>query len=392
MSYYQVRGKIPPKRHTQFRQQDGSLYNEELMGLGGFADDSALLYHVNPPMALRRVEQTFGPDWSTRPNLPLMPYHFQTDRLDAPDVDAVTGRRALVANEDLRISYVAARRASPIYRNAVGDECIFVQSGEATLESVFGVLEIRAGDYVVIPASVTHRWVPRGDAPFKTLVIESLAGGHIHPPARYLSPRGQFLEHAPYCERDVRAPSDLLVLEGSDVDVLVQTRDGFSTVTYVNHPFDVIGWDGSNYPYAVNIRDFEPITGRIHQPPPVHQILEAPGAVICAFVPRKVDYHPLSLPAPYAHSNVDSDELLFYMEGDFLSRSGAGMREGSITMHPAGFIHGSHPGALERSIGTEQTAEYALMLDTFRPLYLCEAVDDCADPDYAWSWTPKSSS
>ncbi|MDF3313173.1 homogentisate 1,2-dioxygenase [Rhodococcus sp. T2V] len=390
MSYYKSLGLIPPKRHTQFRQHDGSLYHEELMGLGGFADDSALLYHINAPMPLRRVEATKGPEWSTRPNQPLMPYHLQTSLLDAPDADAVTGRRPLVANEDLRISYVSATQESPIYRNAVGDECVFVQSGEARFESVFGVLDIRAGDYVVIPAAVTHRWIPKGDTPFKTLVIETLSSGHVHPPERYLSPRGQFLEHAPYCERDLRSPTELLVCEGTDVDVLLQTRDGWSTVTYVNHPFDVIGWDGSNYPYAVNIKDFEPITGRIHQPPPVHQILEAPGAVICAFVPRKLDYHPLSLPSPYAHSNVDSDELLFYMEGDFMSRSGAGMKEGSITMHPAGFIHGSHPGALERSIGAQQTAEYALMLDTFRPLYLAEGADACADQDYAWSWTPKS--
>jgi homogentisate 1,2-dioxygenase len=390
VSYYRSAGNIPPQRHTQFRQPDGSLYHEELMGLGGFSDDSALLYHINPPMAISASAAFDGPTHSRRANHPLLPRHYKTHKLDVSGANPVTGRRALLANDDVRISYVAADHPSPLYRNAIGDECVFVESGTAVLESVFGRLEVRGGDYVVIPASTTHRWVPTGPTPFRTLVIEVLADGHIHPPRRYLSPRGQFLEHAPYCERDLRAPAELCTVEATDVEVLVQARHGWTRFTYDHHPFDVVGWDGANYPYAVNMKDFQPITGRIHQPPPVHQILDAPGAVICAFVPRKFDYHPLSIPAPYSHANVDSDEVLFYVEGDFVSRKGAGMEIGSISMHPAGFIHGPHPGSAEASLGKDRTEESALMLDTFRPLYLCDVAFDCEDPTYAWSWSAAS--
>jgi homogentisate 1,2-dioxygenase len=387
MSYYRSAGRVPPQRHTQFRQPDGSMFHEELMGLGGFADDSALLYHINPPMAISASVGFDGPTHTSRANHPLLPRHYKTHKLDVAGADTVTGRRALLANEDIRISYVGADQSSPLYRNAIGDECVFVESGTAVLESVFGRLEVRGGDYVVIPAATTHRWVPTGGEIFRTLVIEVLANGHIHPPQRYLSPRGQFLEHAPYCERDLRSPTEPFTVEATDVEVVVQARHGWTKFTYDNHPFDVVGWDGSNYPYAVNMKDFQPITGRIHQPPPVHQILESPGAVICAFVPRKFDYHPLSIPAPYSHANVDSDEILFYVEGDFVSRKGAGMEVGSISMHPAGFIHGPHPGSAEASLGKERTEESALMLDTFRPLYLCDAAFDCEDPTYAWSWS-----
>lgn len=387
MSYYRKAGIIPPQRHTQFRQPDGSLYHEELMGLGGFADDSALLYHVNAPTAISASAAFEGPAYTSRANHPLLPRHYKTHKLDVSGADSVTGRRALLMNDDVRVSYVAADQQSPLYRNAIGDECVFVESGTAVLESVFGRLEVRGGDYVVIPASTTHRWVPTGSGAFRTLVIEVLATGHIHPPARYLSPRGQFLEHAPYCERDLRSPAEPFLVQETDVDVIVQTRNGWTRFTYDNHPFDVVGWDGANYPYAVNMKDFQPITGRVHQPPPVHQILDAPGAVICAFVPRKFDYHPLSIPAPYSHANVDSDEILFYVEGNFVSRKGAGMEVGSISMHPAGFIHGPHPGSVEASLGKERTEEAALMLDTFRPLNLCDAAFDCEDPSYAWSWS-----
>ncbi len=387
MSYYRSVGVLPPKRHTQFRQPDGSLYHEELMGLAGFASDSALLYHANAPTAIVSSEPFDVPAQPSRPNYPLLPRHFRTRELDTAGVDAVLGRQALVANADIRISYVAADHPSGPYRNAIGDECVFIASGSATLETVFGALAIRSGDYVIVTATTTHRWIPEEGEPLRALVIEALGSGHIHPPSRYLSPRGQFLEHAPYCERDLRAPSEPLIASAGSADVLVRTRAGLTVLTYEHHPFDVVGWDGSNYPYALNIADFEPVTGRIHQPPPVHQFFEAPGAVICCFLPRKTDYHPRSIPAPYAHANVDSDEIMFYLDGDFTSRKGSGISAGSISLHPSGFIHGPHPGAVEASLGVERTEETALMLDTFAPLEICQAAELCEDTSYAWSWS-----
>ncbi|GFJ87810.1 putative homogentisate 1,2-dioxygenase [Phytohabitans rumicis] len=310
------------------------------------------------------------------------------------------GRRHLLANSDLRISYAAADRPSPLYRNAIGDECVYIESGAATLETIFGgrpgradparSINVGPGDHVLIPASATHRWVPTAGEPLRTLVVEAAGGGHINPPKRYLSRHGQFLEHAPYCERDLRAPTQSHLVEGTDVEVYVQHRHGWTVFTYATHPFDVVGWDGNNYPYAFNIADFEPITGRIHQPPPVHQAFELPGAVICAFVPRKFDYHPQAIPAPYNHANVDSDEILFYVGGDFMSRKGAGIEMGSVTLHPAGFIHGPQPGSVEASIGEEGTTEYAIMIDTFRPLELCEPAFACEDTSYAWSWSGRA--
>jgi homogentisate 1,2-dioxygenase len=387
MPFYRAVGEIPRKRHVQFRKPGGGLYHEELMGEEGFSDDSALLYHIEPPTAI--VESTVyeAPTWKRSPNLPLRPRHYRTHKLDAGDLDPVLGRQALFANSDIRISYAAADRPSPLYRNAIGDECVYVESGSATLETVFGALDVRSGDHVLIPASATHRWVPKDGEPLRTLVVEAVGGGHINPPRRYLSQRGQFLEHAPFCERDLRAPTEPLLVEGEDVDVYVQHRHGWTKFSYATHPFDVVGWDGYNYPYAFNIADFEPITGRIHQPPPVHQTFDVPGAVMCAFVPRLFDYHPEAIPAPYNHANVDSDEILFYVGGDFMSRKGAGVEMGSITLHPAGFIHGPQPGSVEASIGKKDTSEYAVMIDTFRPLELCEPSFACEDASYAWTWS-----
>ena len=392
MPFYRTLGEIPKKRHTQFRKPDGGLYHEELMGEEGFSDDSALLYHLNPPTAIVDSVTVDGPASKRVPNLPLKPRHFRTHKLDSAINDPVLGRTHLFANSDIRISYVAADQPSPLYRNAIGDECVYIESGSAVFESVFGTLEVGQGDHVLIPASATHRWVPTGNELLRTLVVEASGGGHINPPRRYLSERGQFLEHAPYCERDFRSPQDLLVVDGADVDVVVQHRQGWSKLTYATHPFDVIGWDGCNYPYAFNIADFEPITGRIHQPPPVHQTFDVPGAVMCAFVPRLFDYHPQAIPAPYNHANVDSDELLFYVGGDFMSRKGAGIEMGSISMHPAGFIHGPQPGSVEASIGAKATEEYAVMIDTFRPLELCEPIFGCEDTSYAWSWSGRAPS
>jgi homogentisate 1,2-dioxygenase len=392
-------GEVPRKRHIQFRRPDGGLYAEELMGVEGFSSDSALLYHREIPTAIVDAQPYEPLRWTRRPNSPLLPRHFKTHKLDTGSGDAVTGRQHLLANGDLRLSYAVADRPSPLYRNAIGDECVYVESGTARFESVFGAIDVGQGDYVVIPTSTTHRWVPTGEEPLRTLVVE--ATGHITPPRRYLSTKGQFLEHAPFCERDLRGPAEPLQSDETDVEVLVQHRSsgptsengtGWTRYTYARHPFDVVGWDGCLYPYAFNIGDFEPITGRLHQPPPVHQTFEGPNFVICSFVPRLFDYHPLSIPAPYNHANVDSDEVLFYTGGDFMSRKGAGIEQGSISLHPSGFTHGPQPGSVEASIGKDATDELAVMVDTFRPLDLCEPALACEDTGYAWTWAGRSRS
>jgi homogentisate 1,2-dioxygenase len=385
MPYYRQVGALPPKRHTQFRKADGGLYAEELMGADGFSAESALLYHEHLPTAIVDSRVWDEPAEALAANHPLLPRHLRTSKLDTGSADAITGRQLLLANDDVRISYAVADRPSPLYRNAVGDECVYVESGTATVETVFGALTARQGDYVLLPTSTTHRWVPTGDAPLRTLVVQS--GGHIGAPRRYLSPRGQFLESAPYCERDLHGPTEPLQASGSDVDVLVRHRAGTSVLTYANHPFDVVGWDGCLYPYTFNVADFEPITGRVHQPPPVHQTFEGPRFVICSFVPRKVDYHPLAVPIPYNHANVDSDEVLFYAGGDYEARRGSGIEQGSISLHPSGFTHGPQPGAVERALGAERFEELAVMVDTFRPLLLAPAGLACEDPGYAWTWS-----
>jgi homogentisate 1,2-dioxygenase len=381
MPYYRRAGEVPPKRHTQFRRPDGGLYAEELMGQEGFSSDSSLLYHRYPPTAIVAAEEYTPPAWSRRPNHPLKPRHFQTHKLDTSGADPVLGRQHLLANDDVRLSYVVADRPSPLYRNAIGDECLYIEAGRARLESPFGALDLGAGDYAIVPTSVIHRIVP--DGPVRLLAIE--ATGHIGPPKRYLSVRGQFLEHSPYCERDLRGPT-LSTVDGEDVEVLVQHRRGWTRHVYARHPFDVVGWDGCLYPWAFSIHDFEPITGRVHQPPPVHQTFQGPNFVVCSFVPRKVDYHPLAIPVPYHHHNTDSDEMLFYTGGNYEARRGSGIGQGSISLHPSGFTHGPQPGAAERSIGVERFDELAVMVDTFRPLDLCDPALSIEDTGYAWTW------
>ncbi|WP_086662987.1 homogentisate 1,2-dioxygenase [Lentzea kentuckyensis] len=384
MAYYRQVGEIPRKRHTQFRKPDGGLYAEELMGVEGFSADSALLYHRYLPTAIVNAETVKDERGSVSPNLPLKPRHFKTTDLTwaSDDVDAVTGRRKLFGNPDVTIGFVLATAPSPLYRNAFGDELLYVQGGSGVIETIYGALEVGDGDYVVIPTSCTYRVVP--SSPMSLLVLE--ATGHIGPPRRYLSAKGQFLEHSPYCERDIRGPSSPLLVEGTDVDVLVRHRAGLTRFTYANHPFDVVGWDGHLYPWAFNIRDFEPITGRVHQPPPVHQTFEGPNFVVCSFCPRKVDYHPLAVPVPYNHANVDSDELMFYVGGNYEARKGSGIGIGSMSLHPSGCTHGPQPGAVEASLGVDYFDETAVMVDTFRPLELGEAAEACEDPGYAWTW------
>lgn len=392
MAHYLRVGSVPPKRHTQHRDDNGRLYFEELMGQEGFSSDSSLLYHRNVPSAIVDSQVWELPDHSTMPNHPVRPRHLKLHELfgsgSRSGIDVVTGRKLILGNADVRISYVVADTASPLYRNALGDELVYVEDGAATVETVFGAVTAVAGDYVLLPASTTHRWLPEGDTPLRAYLIE--ANSHITPPQRYLSRYGQFLEHAPYCERDVHGPQNVLLSEGSDVEVLVKHRDrggvAGTRMVHANHPFDVVGWDGCLYPFTFSIHDFEPLTGRVHQPPPAHQVFEAQNFVVCNFVPRKVDYHPLSIPVPYYHSNVDSDEVMFYCGGDYGARKGSGIGQGSVSLHPGGHTHGPQPGAYERSVGTEFFDELAVMVDTFHPLELGADALACADPDYAWTW------
>ncbi|AWB91548.1 homogentisate 1,2-dioxygenase [Aeromicrobium chenweiae] len=392
MAHYRTAGSVPPKRHTQHRAPDGALYREELMGEEGFSSDSSLLYHRGVPSAIVDARRWDLPDHTTTPNEPLLARHLSLHDLfdDGGRRDLVTSRRLVLANADVRISYVVGAETSPLYRNATGDECVFIEDGSGTLETVFGHIDFGPGDYLIVPRATTHRWVP-AEGGVRAYCIE--ANSHISPPRRYLSRYGQLLEHAPYCERDLRGPGEPELREESDVEVLIKHRGsgplGLAGSVHVvpQHPFDVIGWDGCLYPYAFNVRDFEPITGRVHQPPPVHQVFEGANFVICNFVPRKVDYHPLAIPVPYYHSNVDSDEVMFYVAGDYEARKGSGIGRGSVSLHPGGHSHGPQPSAIEASLGAESFDELAVMVDTFRPLELGEGGRACDDGRYAWSWS-----
>lgn len=386
MAYYRQVGEVPRTRHTQVRDEAGSLRYEELMGEEGFSSDSSLLYHRGVPSAIVASEVWEVPDQATVPNHPLAPRHLSLHALET-GTDAVTGRRLVLGNADVRISYVVtSTEPSVLFRDATGDECVFVEAGSGDVETVFGTLPYRTGDYVVIPRATTHRWVPA--EPSRLYVIAS--SSHVAPPKRYLSRYGQLLEHAPYCERDLHGPAVPLLVEGDDVEVLVQHRTSAGVVgtrlVCATHPFDVVGWDGCLYPYTLNIEDYMPITGKVHQPPPVHQVFEGLNFVICNFLPRKVDYHPLAVPVPYYHSNVDSDEVMFYVAGDYEARKGSGIGVGSVSLHPGGHAHGPQPAAIEASLGAEAFDESAVMVDTFRPLELGEGGRAVDDGVYAWSW------
>jgi homogentisate 1,2-dioxygenase len=382
-------GDVPRKRHTQFYEPGGGRLAEELMGEQGFSGASSLLYHRHSPSALSSVELVERELPQMSANHPLTPWHLRTGNLSGGG-DPVTGRVGLLASETLTINYFDADADSGLFRDSRGDELYFVQSGRAVLETVFGALEIGAGDYALVPASTTHRVVlDRNAGPFQGLVLE--ARGHIDLPARYLTQRGQLREGVPYSERDFRTPAGPLLVDGLDVDVLVASRSGFSCHRHASHPFDVVGWDGSLYPFAFSIHDFEPIVGRVHQPPPVHQTFEGPGFVVCSFVPRPYDFGEGAVKIPYHHANVDSDEVLFYVSGDFMSRAGSGIAAGSLTVHPAGFVHGPQPGSLEASMQADRTDELAVMIDTFGPLALSQAARGVADPMYVLSWSARRS-
>ena len=382
--FYRRVGDTPAKRHSQFRDGAGNLYHEQMQGQEGFTSNQSFLYHRRIPTAITsaRAVETVGGGMVA--NNPLLPRHLRTQDLE-PSGDAVQDRFALVGNTDLTMGFAVAVENSPLYRNGVADELVFVAAGSGVLKSCFGSLPVRAGDYVLVPTSTTHRWLVE-EGPLRLLIIAATGDGHIGVPQRYLSTMGQMLDGSPYNERDVRVPEGLLEPGDGPVDVLVRTREGLTRYTYANHPFDVVGWDGYNYPWAFNIADFEPTTGSIHLPPTTYLTFEGPGFVVCSFVPRLFDYHPNALKVPYNHANVDSDELLFYWDGDFMSRSGSGIGPGSISLHPAGFIHGPQPGSGERSLRAERTDEYAVMVDTFSPVSLGEYTPKIEATDYPWSW------
>src|SRR2546421_11399689 len=387
-SYHRL-GDIPPKRHTQFRKPDGSLYAEELFGTEGFTGNYSILYYHYPPTQVKRVEKastdtslhTVHEPWNEGVQ---RHHHFKTAEL-ARGGDAVLGRQALMFNQDVIIGVAKPEKAMEyFYRDADADLLYFVHNGHGVLGTNFGLLPYHEGDYIVIPRGTTFRFELAPDSPDTTfLVIE--ANGTIEPPSRYLNKNGQLLEHAPYCERDIRCPEELATrTEAGKFEVRVRVGHIITSYWYEHHPFNVVGWDGYEYPWIFNINDFEPITGRVHQPPPVHQTFQGPNFVVCSFVPRKLDYHPLSVPVPYNHSNIDSDEMLYYVNGNFGSRRG--IERSSITLHPRGIPHGPHPGAVEKSLGAERTDELAVMIDTFYPLKfttIAQSIDDAAYP-YSW--------
>lgn len=378
MTYYRRVGSVPRKRHTLHRV-DGAVCAEELIGEEGFSGASSLLYHRRSPSAIVAIEPLAAPAADFTPNLPVTPHHLRT-----PDLADAAAPTALLGNRDLTIS-VGTLGSSPLQRDAVGDQLVYVQSGDAACESVFGRLLVGAGDYVLIPRGVTHRWVVERA---HLTVVQIQSAGHVRVPDKYLTPTGQLAEGAPFSERDLRGPEpEPLLVDGTDVDVIVRTRHGLSRHVHRDHPFDVVGWDGCLYPYALSIHDFEPIVGRIHQPPPVHQTFAGPGFVVCSFVPRPFDFDPDAVKVPYHHSNVDSDEVLYYSAGDFMSRAGSGIGVGSISLHPAGFVHGPQPGSRERSADQAATGELAVMIDTFAPLDLSAAARSISDPAYPWSWS-----
>ncbi len=386
MPSYHSLGQIPPKRHTQFRKPDGTLYSEELFGTEGFSGNYSNLYYYYPPTRVKKVEkfmneQYVHEEWDEGVQ---RHHHLRTAQLTRGG-DAVLGRQVLMFNKDVVIGIARLTMGMDyFYRDGDSDLVYFVHDGHGVLETNFGLLPYHEGDYIVIPRGTTFRFNIAVDSPdTRFLVIE--ARGTIEPPRRYLNRNGQLLEHAPYCERDIRRPEELVThTEKGEFEVRVKVRNVISSYWYDFHPINTVGWDGCEYPWILNIGDFEPITGRIHQPPPVHQTFQGPNFVVCSFVPRKLDYHPLSIPVPYNHSNIDSEEVLYYVNGNFGSRRG--IERSSITLHPRGIPHGPHPGAIEKSLGAERTDELAVMIDTFYPLKLTTIAQSVDDPAYPYSW------
>jgi homogentisate 1,2-dioxygenase len=384
MPFYHQLGKIPPKRHTQFRKEDGTLHYEQLFGTIGFVGMSSLLYHLHRPTMVKRVGQSVDvrPQAAVENNLLSRKLEgFQVK----PNEDYLKSRVPVLFNSDVTILLSAPSKSmaeDAFYKNSDGDEVVFVHEGAGTLHTMLGQIPFSAGDYLVIPRGIIHRFA--FDSSANRLFITESAHP-VYSPKRYRNHFGQLLEHSPYCERDLRPPSKLETHDAlGSFTIRIKKQGQLHDYVYASHPFDIVGWDGYHFPYALSIHDFEPITGRVHQPPPVHQTFETDAFVICSFVPRMYDYHPQSIPAPYNHSNIDSDEVLYYVEGDFMSRTG--IDRGYISLHPAGIPHGPHPGTYEGSIGKTKTEELAVMVDTFRPLQVTAQALAIEHPDYHSSW------
>jgi homogentisate 1,2-dioxygenase len=381
--HYHTLGNIPQKRHTQFRKPDGSLYHEQLFSTEGFSNTLSLLYHCNQPTQILQV----GDPISLEPKLvhdKQLKHRCLSGFQIEPEADMLDSRKPVLVNNDCHISLAAPTTSMTDYffKNADADEVIFIHRGEGTLRTFYGNIEFAYGDYLVIPRGTIYQ-MDFKDEDNRLFIVESFSP--VTTPKRYRNEYGQLLEHSPFCERDIRKPS---LLETHDEQgqfrVYIKKEQQLYPYDYKNHPFDVVGWDGYVYPYAFSIHDFEPITGRIHQPPPVHQTFEARNFVICSFVPRLYDYHPDGIPAPYNHSNIDSDEVLYYVDGDFMSRKH--VDKGMITLHPGGIPHGPHPGTVEKSIGKKGTEELAVMVDTFRPLLMTNYAANIEEEDYYKSW------
>ena len=383
MPIYHSLGKIPSKRHTTFYKDSGELHYEQLFGTEGFSGMSSLLYHLHRPTQIKSISSPVdvSPKAAVHHNIePRMLSGFNI----APQDDFIESRTVLLFNKDLHISLAAPRKSLTeyFYKNADADEVIFVHRGSGKLRTFLGNIPFEYGDYLVIPRGMIYQ-IDFDTEDNRLFIVESFSP--IVTPKRYRNQFGQLLEHSPFCERDIKRPSELETHdEKGDFTMKIRKENHMHTLVYASHPFDVAGWDGYNYPYAFSIHNFEPITGRIHQPPPVHQTFEGHNFVICSFVPRLYDYHPQSIPAPYNHSNIDSDEVLYYVDGDFMSRNH--IEKGFISLHPGGIPHGPHPGAYERSVGQKETQELAVMIDPFRPLRITEAALQINDPNYIKSW------
>ncbi len=388
MHYFHL-GAIPPKRHTQFRKSNGELYHEQLFSTEGFSDLYSILYHCNAPTQIVQVEEPYSVKAKTIHDKQLKHRCLKGFQID-PEPDYLKSRKPILVNNDCQIILSAAQESSTAYffKNADADEVIFIHEGTGILKTMYGQIPFAYGDYLVIPRGTIYQM--HFDTPVnRLLIIES--AGPISFPNRYRNSFGQLMEHAPFCERDIRKPSMLETHdEKGDFLLYIKKQDNIYPYHYLNHPFDVIGWDGFVYPFAFSIHDFEPITGRVHQPPPVHQTFDGRNFVICSFVPRLFDYHPLAIPAPYNHSNIDSDEVLYYVDGDFMSRKH--VERGMLTLHPGGIPHGPHPGTVEKSIGAKETRELAVMIDTFKPLLMTEHAVRIEDGSYYKSWLDSGSS
>ncbi|MBK9256218.1 MAG: homogentisate 1,2-dioxygenase [Saprospiraceae bacterium] len=382
MHYYSL-GKIPPKRHTQFRKSDGTLYSEQLFSTEGFSDMYSILYHNYPPTMITQI----GDPVSVAPNTihDKQLKHRSLKGFDiAPEEDFLDSRKPVLINSDCKLilSSPMTSMTDYFYKNADADECIFVHVGSGTLKTMYGNIQFGYGDYLIIPRGTIYQL--EFDSTVNRLFIVESYSPIITPP-RYRNDFGQLAEHSPFCERDIRKPDELVTYdEKGDFLLYIKKQDNLYPYHYKAHPFDVIGWDGYLYPYAFSIHNFEPITGRVHLPPPIHQTFQTRGFVICSFVPRLYDYHPLAIPAPYNHSNIDSDEVLYYVDGDFMSRKH--VEKGQITLHPGGIPHGPHPGTVEKSIGAKETHELAVMVDTFKPLIMTNYAAEIEDDEYAMSW------